>query len=153
VPVTEAAPGGAWQVGYVALRVVPTARLSGTRSDPNNNSLILSATVSGVSVLLLGDAETEEQALVLVPPVQVLKVAHHGSSYQDSRLLDSLRPRVALVSVGAGNGYGHPSESVLARLRANGARVARTDLDGDIAVSTVPGGQVGDLTVVHRRVS
>jgi competence protein ComEC len=106
-----------------------------------------------VSVLLLGDAETEQQALIRLPPVHILKVAHHGSSYQDSGLLDSVRPRVALVSVGAGNGYGHPSESVLARLRANGARVFRTDLDGDIAVVRLPSGQTGDLAVVHRRVS
>jgi competence protein ComEC len=105
-----------------------------------------------VSVLLLGDAESEQQALVRVPPVQVLKVAHHGSSYQDSALLDSLRPRVALVSVGAGNDYGHPNESVLARLRANGALVCRTDLDGDVAVvhAAEP---AGDLSVIHRRAS
>ncbi|HZM75114.1 MAG TPA: ComEC/Rec2 family competence protein [Candidatus Limnocylindrales bacterium] len=153
VPVIEAGPAGAWQVGDVDLRVLPTTRLGGTRSDANNNSLILSATTGGVSVLLLGDAETEQQALVRVPPVQVLKVAHHGSSYQDSDLLDALRPRVALVSVGAGNDYGHPSESVLARLRANGARVCRTDLDGDIAVARAPAGQPGDLAVVQRRVS
>jgi len=104
-------------------------------------------------VLLLGDAETEQQALVALPPVQVLKVAHHGSSYQDSRLLDALRPRVALVSVGAGNGYGHPSEPVLARLRANGALICRTDFDGDIAVARALTGQPGDLATVHRRVS
>jgi len=133
-PVVEAGFGAAWTVGEVTLRVLPTARLSGTRSDANNNSLILMATVGGVSVLLLGDAETEQQALVRTHPVQVLKVAHHGSSYQDPSLLEALRPRVALVSVGAGNGYGHPSASVLGRLRANGARVCRTDVDGDIAV-------------------
>jgi len=151
VPVIEAATFGSWTVGDVGIQVLPTVALRGTRSDANNNSLILSATAGGVSVLLLGDAETEQQALVRVPPVQVLKVAHHGSSYQDSGLLDSLRPRVALVSVGSGNDYGHPSESVLGRLRANGALVYRTDLDGDIAV--VRASERSDhLAVVHRRV-
>jgi competence protein ComEC len=138
VPVAEAKPGDAWTVGEVTLRVLATDRLSGTRSDSNNNSLILTATVSGVSVLLLGDAETEQQALLrqeaMVSAVEVLKVAHHGSSYQDVALLDGLRPRVALVSVGVGNGYGHPSETLLAHLRAGGARVCRTDQDGDVAV-------------------
>lgn len=153
VPVIEAGPGGAWRVGDLDLHVLPTSRLSGTHSDANNNSLILSASLGGVSILLLGDAETEQQALVRAPPVQILKVAHHGSSFQDSALLDALHPRVALVSVGAGNDYGHPSESVLARLRANGALVYRTDRDGDIAVVRAPTGQPGDLAVVHRRVS
>jgi competence protein ComEC len=151
IPVIEAGSGGAWTVGEVQLRVLATGRLSGTRSDANNNSLILSATLGGVSMLLLGDAETEQQALIHMPQVHILKVAHHGSSYQDSALLASLQPRVALVSVGAGNGYGHPSESVLARLRTGGASVFRTDVDGDIAVVRAGPGQPDALTVVHRR--
>jgi competence protein ComEC len=151
VPVIEAGAGSAWTVGDLSLHVLSTSVLRGTRSDANNNSLILSATAGGVGVLLLGDAETEQQALVRVPPVQVLKVAHHGSSYQDGALLQSVRPQVALVSVGVGNGYGHPNETVLARLRANGAKVFRTDLHGDIAVVRALTGQPGDLAVVHRR--
>ncbi|HEX6684471.1 MAG TPA: ComEC/Rec2 family competence protein [Candidatus Limnocylindrales bacterium] len=142
--------GSAWTVGEVNLRVLSTGRLSGTRSDPNNNSLILTATVDGVSVLLMGDAETEQQALVRTPPVHVLKVAHHGSSYQDTALLDSLRPAVALVSVGAGNDYGHPNEHLLARLRANGARVCRTDRDGDVAVIRAGPTPSAGLAVVLR---
>jgi competence protein ComEC len=70
----------------------------------------------------------------LTGAVEVLKVAHHGSPYQDPELLDLLRPRVSLVSVGSGNGYGHPSPHVLDRLRANGSVVCRTDRDGDVAV-------------------
>jgi competence protein ComEC len=150
VPVAEAGMGGVWAVGEVTLRVLPTNRVAGTRSDPNNNSLILLAAVGGVSVLLLGDAENEQQAQLRaagVAAVQVLKVAHHGSSYQDVSFLDALRPRIALVSVGAGNGYGHPSEPVLNHLRANGARVCRTDRDGDIAITrTAP----GELAVFRR---
>jgi competence protein ComEC len=64
----------------------------------------------------------------------VLKVPHHGSRYQDLDLLTSLGARLALVSVGADNDYGHPAASTLVALEATGARVLRTDLDGDLVV-------------------
>src|SRR5262249_6018574 len=136
-------PGSGWRYvdGPLDLRLLgPLRRLAGTRSDPNNNSLVFRAVSHGVSILLGADAETEEQGDLLadVDPASlradVLKVPHHGSAYQDPRLLDAVDPRVALVSVGAGNRYGHPSAGVLARLVRAGARVLRTDLDGDVAV-------------------
>jgi competence protein ComEC len=65
--------------------------------------------------------------------VDVLKVAHHGSAFQSPEFLDAVRPSVALVSVGAGNGYGHPNPGVLDRLARGGARVLRTDTAGDLA--------------------
>lgn len=152
VPVSLAAPGSVWTVGELTLRVLSTSPISGTRSDPNNNSLILVAVVRGVRVLLLGDAETEQQALLRQEHASlradIVKVAHHGSAYQDAQFLDTLRPRVALVSVGVGNGYGHPHESVLALFQRNGARVCRTDTDGDVAVVTT--GSTGELAVVRR---
>jgi competence protein ComEC len=150
VPVSEVSGEAVLTVGQVILRVLAVAPLSGTRSDPNNNSTVALATVQGVRVLLLGDAETEEQALVHTAyaglTADVLKVAHHGSSYQDVSLLDEINAVVALVSVGAGNDYGHPSPSVLAHLRRNGSRVLRTDLDGAIAVAL----DHGRLIVAHR---
>ncbi|WP_117215913.1 ComEC/Rec2 family competence protein, partial [Allorhizocola rhizosphaerae] len=153
VPVSAVVPGAVWTVGEVNVRVLSTEPLRGTRSDPNNNSVIVLATVRGVRVLLLGDAETEQQALLRAGypelAVDVLKVAHHGSAYQDPALLGELRPRVALVSVGRGNGYGHPNEGVLAALRRAGARVCRTDQDGDIAVTLGQTGP-GELAVVRR---
>ena len=127
-------------------------RWPGTRSDPNNNSLVLRATVAGVRILLAGDAETEEQHAMLAraAPGQlradVLKVAHHGSAYQDHGFLDAVRPTVALVPVGTGNTYGHPSPGLLARLGRGGARVLRTDTDGDLAVV-----RTGDGLAVARR--
>jgi competence protein ComEC len=130
----------------------PPYPLRGSRSDPNNNSLVLAATVAGVRILLPGDAETEEQRALLetVPPgevrADVLKVAHHGSAYQDPEFLAAVRPAVALVSVGADNDYGHPDPGLLARLTRTGARVLRTDTDGDIAA--VRSGS--DLAVVAR---
>jgi competence protein ComEC len=150
VPVAEATPGEIRSVGRVTLATVgPIAQLRGTRSDPNNNSVVLRAAVAGVSVLLTGDAEVEEQrelATAGIGRVEVLKVAHHGSSFQDPSFLDLLSPTIALVSVGAGNDYGHPSAAVLSRLARGGARVLRTDQSGDIAVVA----EGGRLTVTAR---
>ncbi|MGC5291080.1 ComEC/Rec2 family competence protein [Micromonospora sp. DT231] len=132
--------GARHPVGGVDLLVLgPPYPLAGTRSDPNNNSLVLRATVDGVRILLPGDAEAEEQHALLARAApghlraDVLKVAHHGSAYQDPGFLDAVRPAVALVPVGAGNTYGHPNPSLLARLNRGGARVLRTDTDGDLA--------------------
>ncbi|MEV6370485.1 ComEC/Rec2 family competence protein [Micromonospora musae] len=132
--------GWAYRAGGTELVVLgPPHPLRGTRSDPNNNSLVLRATVAGVRILLPGDAETEEQRALLdrLPPAalraEVLKVAHHGSAYQDPAFLDSVRPAVALVPVGTGNTYGHPHPELLAHLARGGARVLRTDTDGDAA--------------------
>ncbi len=64
----------------------------------------------------------------------VLKVAHHGSSNLDPDLLARIRARVAVVSVGADNDYGHPAPGTLARLAGEGMAIRRTDESGDIAL-------------------
>ncbi len=145
--VVSAPAGWHHRAGRVELTVVgPPAPLRGTRSDPNNNSLVLLATVAGVRILLAGDAETEEQrALLDRPPAgglraHVLKVAHHGSAYQEPAFLDAVSPLVALVPVGTGNTYGHPAPEVLGRLARGGARVLRTDIHGDVAAVVGPSG-------------
>jgi len=133
--------GSAYRVGELLLTVLgPPHQLRGTRSDPNNNSLVLLAEVDGVRVLLTGDAEVELQRALLdqVGPgalrADILKVAHHGSSYQDPAFLAAVDPAVALIPVGADNDYGHPDPGLLTRLTDGGARVLRTDTDGDLAV-------------------
>ncbi|MGH3659069.1 MAG: ComEC/Rec2 family competence protein, partial [Micromonosporaceae bacterium] len=138
-------PGWRYEAGQVHLEVLgPDRTEAGTRSDPNNNSVILRVNVAGISLLLAGDAEVERQQALLAAgaPVQadVLKVAHHGSAYQDPDFLDAVDPAVAIVSVGADNDYGHPNRSLLRRLTIDGARVFRTDRGGDIAVSRTAGG-------------
>nr|WP_205864112.1 ComEC/Rec2 family competence protein [Planosporangium mesophilum] len=141
-PVRQATAGEVYPAGGLRLTVVGPGRpLVNTRSDPNNNSLVLRATVRGHSVLLAGDAEEDEQQGLLGDPVRVdvLKVAHHGSAFQDPRFLDEVDPSVALVSVGAGNAYGHPNPAVLHRLARGGARVLRTDVSGDLAVVDTDG--------------
>ncbi|MFI5834823.1 ComEC/Rec2 family competence protein [Micromonospora sp. NPDC051300] len=147
--------GWRWRAGTVELAALgPPYPLRGSRSDPNNNSLVLTATVAGVRILLAGDAETEEQRAVreTVPAaairVDVLKVPHHGSAYQDPEFLAAARPAVALICVGVDNDYGHPNPGLLGRLTRGGARVMRTDTDGDVAVVRAGAG----LAVVARGV-
>ncbi|SCG78334.1 ComEC/Rec2-related protein [Micromonospora humi] len=148
--------GWRWRAGVVELAAIgPPYPLRGSRSDPNNNSLVLTATVAGVRILLAGDAETEEQRALVetVPPAavraDVLKVAHHGSAYQDPEFLAAVRPAVALVCVGVDNDYGHPNPGLMDRLTRGGARVMRTDTDGDVAAIRAGGG----LAVVARGVA
>lgn len=100
----------------------------------NNGSLVLRLTYGDGSVLFTGDlpigAEPER-----VAPCTLLKVAHHGSSGStSSRFLAQAQTRVAVISVGAGNSYGHPTAEVLERLRLVGCEVLRTDERGKITV-------------------
>jgi competence protein ComEC len=146
-------PGWSYAVGGLEVAVLgPFEPLHGTNSDPNNNSLVVRGRVGGRTLLLPGDAETEEQQELLnhlgpaVLRADVLKVAHHGSAYQLPEFVDAVDPAVALVSVGADNDYGHPNAGLLGRLARGGARVLRTDTGGDLAaVGTGPG-----LAVVAR---
>ncbi|WP_433828858.1 ComEC/Rec2 family competence protein [Actinoplanes sp. CA-015351] len=147
VALRAAGPGWTWTIGELRLDVLgPAAPLRGTNSDPNNNSLILRAVVSGRSVLLLGDAETEQQDDLVSRfgpaglRADVLKVAHHGSALQSVELLDAVDPAVALVSAGRDNDYGHPNGPLLSLLVRDGARVLRTDEMGDVAAVAAPGG-------------
>ena len=74
-------------------------------------------------------------ALGAVQPCQVLKVAHHGSKYSTSMdFLEKIKPKLAVISAGANNRYGHPASEVLEKLRAVGAKIRRTDLEGEIEV-------------------
>jgi competence protein ComEC len=99
--------------------------------------VVLVATVNGVRLLLTGDVEPEAQHVLVangVPPVDVLKVPHHGSKYQDGAFLAAADAEIALVSVGIDNSYGHPDAGVLQALQDSGVVVARTDQQGSVAV-------------------
>lgn len=106
--------------------------------DANDSSVVLLADVGGVRILLTGDVEPDAQRRLaeLLPglEVDVLKVPHHGSRFQDTDWLVGLRASAALVGVGADNGYGHPASELLTALAAAGAEVGRTDVHGDLAV-------------------
>lgn len=111
--------------------------------DANDASVVLRAHTPAGRVLLTGDVEIPAQQRLLSSGAdlraEVLKIPHHGSRYSSPEFLGAVSPQVAIASVGAGNDYGHPSPLVLDALRGAGARVLRTDEDGDIAV--LPGGQ------------
>ncbi len=145
-PIVEVGAGWRYARGGLDLRVIgPTRTWTGTRSDPNNNSLVLRAVSRGVTILLAADAENEAQHDLLALDrsllrADVFKLAHHGSPYQDLDMLNAVDPTVVLVSVGADNRYGHPNLALLNRLERDGARVLRTDIDGDLAVVMSPRG-------------
>jgi len=105
--------------------------------------VVLLAEVAGVRLLLTGDVEPVGQAaLARAFPglrVDVLKVPHHGSRYQDHDWLASLGARYAVVSVGADNDYGHPAAETLDALTGQGTEVLRTDRDGDVVVAVRDG--------------
>jgi competence protein ComEC len=106
--------------------------------------------VDGVRLLLTGDVEPGAQAALLsegVPQADVLKVPHHGSKYQDGEFLAAVHARVALVSVGVDNSYGHPDPALLEALEDSGVVVARTDQQGSVAVVS----EDGELRVVTQR--
>jgi len=138
--------------GAVTLQVLwprpgPLEEGSGDGSAANDASVVLLAEVGGLRILLTGDVEPPGQAALARTltglDVDVLKIPHHGSRYQDLAWLESLRAEVALVSVGADNDYGHPAAPVIDALTASGVEVYRTDLSGDVLV--VPDGDAADI--------
>ncbi len=154
VPVRVPAYAEQRHLGPLTWQVVgPTGRSAGggggDGSGPNNASLVVVIRTRGVRLLLAGDVEPEAQAeLARALPglrVDVLKVPHHGSRYQDGDFLTSLGARLAVISVGADNDYGHPAPETVASLERAGMTVERTDLDGAVAV-VVRDGRVGVVT-------
>ena len=125
--VTALAPDSAWAAGL---------------NDANLASTVLVVRIGHIRMLLTGDAEAPEEDWLLshaadALKADVLKVAHHGSSTSTTEaFLSAVHPRLALVSVGANNSYGHPDAEVLARLGSAGIPTLRTDLAGTIIVRT-----------------
>lgn len=143
--------GASLDIGRVHLDVVaPSVAFHNTRSDPNNSSLVLRASVGDVGILLPGDVEVEAQQAMLSAGIDVradvVKVPHHGSAYFDARFLAAVHARVGVISVGLNNDYGHPSPMLLSAMARLGVPVRRTDRDGDVAVV----GPRANLTTVVR---
>ncbi|MEU1877319.1 ComEC/Rec2 family competence protein [Streptosporangium sp. NPDC020072] len=150
-----AQPGTRWRFGPSELTVL--APWDGT-SPPgggegttiNNASVVLHVRWAAGTALLSGDVETEAQAELLrrgLPRADILKVPHHGSARYDPGFLAATGARAALISVGAGNDYGHPAPSTVTGLLALGMRVYRTDLSGTLTVVAREAG----LAVVRER--
>ena len=144
VPVMVPAYGEVQRAGALTWQVVgPSRQVEGDGqgeegSAANNASVAMLVVTRGVRILLTGDMEPEAQQLmgrmIAELDVDVLKVPHHGSRYQDPEFLSGLGARLAVISVGEDNDYGHPSPETVGLLRRAGMLVRRTDQSGDIAV-------------------
>ncbi|HJT66752.1 MAG TPA: ComEC/Rec2 family competence protein [Pyrinomonadaceae bacterium] len=119
-------------------------------NEPNANSIVVRLDYGNFSMLLTGDAEEQTEHRLLTKDLnleaRVLKIAHHGSKYASSAdFLKRVKPEIAIVSCGAWNRYGHPSQAVLDRLKTANVKLYRTDLHGEITLTTR--GSANDIVV------
>ena len=135
-------PGETVRIDGVELEfLAPDSAWTVSLDDPNEASTVVRASFGAVRFLLVGDAEAGEEQWLLENAsdlrADVLKVGHHGSRTSSTpAFIAAVEPRLALISVGAGNRYGHPDPTVMAVLSGHGATVLRTDQLGSIVVST-----------------
>ena len=143
VEMIKAVRGMSARVGPLTIRVLwPTLsatsfeEMPGDGSQINNSSIATLITSDAFSLFVGGDLEPPVQEILVkdVGPVDIYKVCHHGSRYQDLAFMSALHPRISIISVGAGNTYGHPAVQTLQSLARLGSEVLRTDIDGAIAV-------------------
>ena len=122
------------RAGAVIAERAPAELLHGPVSDPNQAALVILAEWRHLSLLLTADAEAE--AVPIDPgAVDVLKVAHHGSEDAGlGTLLERTVPKLAVISVGEGNSYGHPTAEALAELQAHQVPTVRTDQAGTVTI-------------------
>ena len=121
---------------WPTLSAISFAEMPGDGSQVNNSSIATLITSAEFSIFAGGDIEPPVQEVLVkdVAPVDIYKVSHHGSRYQDLAFMAALHPRISIISVGAGNTYGHPAVQTLEALARLGSEVVRTDIDGAIAV-------------------
>lgn len=142
VPLLELRVGDHLRWSGLDLRVIGPRYVPGAPADDgtevNNSSLVIMATTPVGRVLLTGDVELAAQADLLASGedlrAEVLKVPHHGSRYSLPGFFDTVAPRIAVISVGADNRYGHPNDTTVDALIGLGAAIVRTDTDGDAAL-------------------
>jgi competence protein ComEC len=145
----KAVPGAKYDLGGGArLTILAPSEPYFTREQmktggnlPNANSVVARLDYGDFSMLLPGDAEEQTEHRMLTKDqnlkAKILKVAHHGSKYATSQdFLDRVKPAVAIISCGDWNRYGHPSQVVLDRLKAANVKLYRTDLQGEITITT-----------------
>jgi competence protein ComEC len=138
IPVAYARLGQGLRLGRLTLRVLWPDGGGRRGENPHDHAVVLLASYGATDVLLTADAESNVTSQLSLPPIEVLKVAHHGSADPGlPDLLRRLRPRIAVIEVGAHNDYGHPRASTLAALAAvPGLRLYRTDLDGRVVLES-----------------
>ena len=138
VPVVVVHSGEVFELGKLELRILWPDDPGLPSEDPNQHAVVALASYGTTDVLLTADAESDVTSRLHLPPVEVVKLAHHGSEDPGlPDLLRVLRPRVAVISVGAHNDYDHPRPETLAALAAQpGLRTLRTDVNGRIVVES-----------------
>ena len=136
-------PGDSVALDGVHIRfLAPDSAWAARLTDPNAASAVALVQYGRVRFLMTGDAEAGEEDWILARDgaelrADVLKVGHHGSATSSTpEFLDAVQPRLALISVGADNTYGHPSPAVVRSLVARGVQVLRTDHVGTVVVRT-----------------
>ena len=108
-------------------------------SDLNNTSIVLKLTYGNTSILFMGDAEKEVETIIEKKDISadVLKVGHHGSNTSSSKtFLEKVNPSYAIISVGTGNSYGHPSNTTIQNLENQNIQIYRTDENGTIIMTS-----------------
>ena len=112
------------------------ASMPGEGSAINNSSIAVLIASPDVTIFAAGDLEPPAQHELVgdVMAVDIYKVCHHGSRYQDGDLMRVLKPQIAVISVGATNMYGHPAPQTIDALARLGARIVRTDINGSISI-------------------
>lgn len=145
-----AVAGRLWRCGDLSIRLVGPAPLSPDApppANPNERAAVTVVDAGPLRMLASGDAESPQLASLALPSVDLLKVSHHGSADPGlGQLLARLRPRLALIGVGADNRFGHPVPQVLADLQAAGVQTFRTDRDGEIVVRPAADGGAAVFT-------
>ena len=155
----KAQPGKKYDLGGGAILTVlgPSEpffnkdQMKGGGNDTNANSIVLRLDYGDFSMLFMGDVESQSEERLLNKKdldlkVKLIKIGHHGSKYATSEnFLKSVQPEAAVISDGAWNRYGHPAQSVLDRLKAANAKVYRTDLQGEVTITTKGKGDAGTL--------
>jgi competence protein ComEC len=115
-----------------------SASITDEGSPENNASIAMMVEVSGLKLLMTGDLEPESQRAVVATGADlradVLKVPHHGSSQQDPGFIAATQARLAVISAGVDNDYGHPAPRTLELLSRQGMQIARTDTSGSVAI-------------------
>ena len=145
----QAQPGSKYDLGGGALLtiVAPSEplftkdKMTTGGNEANANSIVARLDYGSFSMLLAGDAEAQTEHRLMTKELdlrtKVIKIAHHGSKYASSGdFLERVKPEIAIVSCGAWNRYGHPNQAVLDRLRAANVKLYRTDLQGEITLTT-----------------
>ena len=108
-------------------------------TDLNNTSIVLKLTYGNTSILFMGDAEKEVETIIEKKDISadVLKVGHHGSNTSSSKtFLEKVNPSYAIISVGTGNNYGHPSNTTIQNLENQNIQIYRTDENGTIIMTS-----------------